>query len=229
MNNLLECLDVDNRILQQPLVTPPVDLSYIDDIYFPLKSDSDRWRSFIDCDDWDPEQFHNALLKRRAYHARMYWEHALLISFTESNWLSLPTLEMVKNAAALSLRMAEFEIASYQLTCGMIAFRLDHPKLLDCAIGLFTTMVWMAENLLKKGVKSKDRRQQVSDLRSTRPFSVDSKKELAAKLDGYIFAIKEMLKKGGECLMEPGMDQSECLRQLKQCVLLLDGVFVILQ
>lgn len=221
-------LEGDMALLPPPLIPVPVsDLVMIDDVYIPMESSVERWRSFIDGENWDPRQFNDDLLRARAYHARMYWEYAILHSFTCANWLCIPTIKMVMYSAAISLRTTEFEILSYQLTCGMIGFIPDDREALwKASIRLYTTMLWLGKQLLDKGKKTKERRKQWVKLNARKPLSVDNGKELASKMDESIFTIKEMLVQGPDLLNQDWLE--ECVRQLKECIVSLDHLIKVI-
>ena len=76
-----------------PLIPKPLDLSLIEDIYQVGDSSTIRWRTFINAEKWDPKQFQDKLLQRRAYHARYVWETSLLLHATDLDWLCVLKLK----------------------------------------------------------------------------------------------------------------------------------------
>jgi len=184
--------------LPRPLVPLPVDSYFLDDIYSLPPVPTERWRSFINVEDWDPKQFHVDLLKRRAYHARMCWEATLLLSFTDSSWLGSKSYEMIKDVAYYNLRVVEFEMISYQLTCGMVGIgSKQHTDLFNASVGLYTTTVWIVDKILErqKVKKTMDQRKSYSEMIRCRPGPSMTCKELCVLIDQMIHELQEILKK----------------------------------
>jgi hypothetical protein len=68
------------------LIQAPINTTPLSDIYCVGEQPMERWRSFMDVQNWQPSSFHDALLKRKAYHARIVLEMTLLESFTDCDW-----------------------------------------------------------------------------------------------------------------------------------------------
>lgn len=221
--------EMDN--LAQPLI-PAIDdnIDLVDDIYCVGKSPGKRWRMFIDCKDWNPRQFHEKLLVKRAYNARMCWETSHYLGIAESNWLSRETITLIQRTAHFKLRVAEFEILTFQLTCGMMGIKCDdHDMLFKCSVLVFTTMAWFSKSVLDIGNhKDKDRRAAHIDLVSDlRPYSVDSKTRLAGLIDKNIFTIVQFLTTHEGVLPMNSNLVEEMAKKMKNCILLLDEVIQI--
>lgn len=213
-----------------PLIPIPVlGATILDDIYSVGEQPSTRWRSFIDALNWDPRNYHDTLLAKRAYYARTCWEAVFLLSFTDSNWLSLNQYEMMQQVTHFELRRTEFEIVSYQLTCGMLGIKLfNHKNLLDGCTILFTSMMWIAEKIMVP--HSNKVKNNYEDLKAMRPFKGDDRRVLAKKYDRYIFAINEFLKRGAIIVQnEKIRDQflDILTKKLKNCVLSLDQLLFV--
>ena len=219
--------------LPQPLVPLPVDSVFLDDIYSLPPVTSQRWRSFINVENWDPKQFHDDLLKRRAYHARMCWEATLLLSFTDSSWLGTKSYEMIKDVAYYNLRVVEFEMISFQLTCGMIGLgSKQHHDLFHASVGLYTTTVWIVDKILERQrvKKTMDQRKSYSQMILCRPGPSMTCKELCILIDQMIHELQEILKK--EILFVDGVhDKTELMvklsKRFEHIILAMDKILIV--
>ncbi len=217
--------------LSQPLVSLPLNnLNEITDIYTVGLSPIQRWRSFIDAENWDPYQFHDSLLRKRAYHARCVWESVWILSFTDSSWVTIPSYEMLRDIASFELRVVEFEILGYQLTCGMLGIGANSfDKLFDCAIGLYVTLIWLTEKILGPN-RTKTQRLAHVEIVQMKPGRSDSKKNICKHIDRFIFMLQEYLKKG-EVMM--GLQQtthflSHMTMRLRKNIIALDEIIIVI-
>lgn len=212
--------------LPPPLIPLPVlGLEMIEDIFYVGNSPPERWRSYINAGDWSPAKINGKLLKKRAYHARVAYEATLLLSFTDSSWLSTESYRMIQQVAMLELRTVEFELMSYQLTCGTIGLILENrDKLFVCATLMFTTQMWLADKIMDAGEKSFNKRKALVELGQARPFSVDSTKELAVQIDEYIYGIQEMMKKGSIMITKNTTIIEDLTNKLRLCIRAFDDV-----
>ncbi len=122
--------------LPEPLIETPLSTEDIDDIYHAEATEApERWRPYIRVEEWHPEMHHDHLLARRAWYARQVWELIILIGCAEPNYLMIPTLEELKAFSSFKLRKAEYEVMSFQLTCGMLGIgtsRKNQKDLYHC-------------------------------------------------------------------------------------------------
>ncbi len=218
------------------LDTPNVSQNpYLEDLLFPLplifehedcyiaEPTSERWRSFLDVEKWEPEQHNHDILNRRKYHARVVWETTMLIAMTDINWLCIPSLELVHQVANLELRITEIELVSYQLTCGMVGIGArERVKLYHCAIKLFMCNIFIAEVLIA-GKKNKT----YEKLMETKPSPSDSIKDLCRQIDLGIFGAHEMLSKGLDIIKETQEAFTQISTRLKDVIVSLDSVLII--
>ena len=203
-----------------PLIPLPIDVTVLEDIYCVGESPTTRWRSFINAKNWSPEYYNDLLIKRKAYHARIVYEMLFIESFTDSSWLSLGSLKMIKDVAYLEMRVAEIELMSFQLTAGMIGLRsVDKKAIYHAAVTMFLTNLYLAELIMDTGTKTKTQRKEYVDLVNVRPLSSDSPKEHAKACDEFIWGIQEFLKRGklfveaNNSIVEPlGKKLSECVK-----------------
>jgi len=194
---------IPQEIEQQPLIEAPIDLSLIEDIYTVGLSPMARWRAYIDCENWQPKNFHDQLLKSRAYHARCVWEACFLMSFTNKDWLTIGANQTIKDVAHFELRKVEIQIMSYQLTCGMLGICCDkHPQLFFCAEKTFECVMFLAEHILKDGQKKMSNRKAFGEIQRTKPFKSESRKALGKYIDEGIYTVMELLNKGTVVIQE---------------------------
>lgn len=223
------------KLPDEPLVPTPVDTSgYLDDIYTVGESSSERWRKFINCLKWEPRNYHHDLLKRRAYHARVCWEATFLLSFTDSSWLSVGTYRLMQDMGNFELRKVEIELLTFQLTAGMVGFKIDDVrKIYDCSVIFYTTMIWFVEKCLEAG-KTLSKKKQKEDRKASagfvhmKPFLHHGGKELAKNLDMMIHSIHTFLMNLNE---SPGNDKlpfGEIGKKLKMCIQFVDPVILII-
>ena len=215
-----------------PLIPGDVGIDLIEDVYTVGESSSERWRSYINCENWNPRQFHDDLLVMRAYHARMCWETCNFMAITESNWLCLGAISMIQETAHYELRRTEFKILSFQLTTGMLGLIANDKDILyRCSVILFTTMHWLTQKIFVAGEKDKTRRKQTVKLQTElRPYSVDGVKHLGLLIDKNIFALYKFMENenfedlrqiaGAEFIKELGI-------KLRNCILILDKILTI--
>ena len=204
-NQFSECL-IDNSPqqltlnyyqLQPPLIPVPIHgLDVLSDIYCVGLQPIERWRSYIDATDWDPKQYHDKLMGKRAYHARIVWEMFTFKSFTDFTWLSTTSLNLLAETALLEMRSIEIEIISYQLTCGMIGIKCDdHRDLYRCSLEFYTLVLWLTEKVLGKK-KTKSQYQTLGEVkRDMQPILSMSKKELGKSIDKLVYAVQEFMKR----------------------------------
>lgn len=217
--------------LALPLIDEPVDVSLIEDVFTVGLQETTRWRAFIDAKNWDPRQYHDRMLAKRAYHARVAWEASYLLAFTNSAWLSTKMYELIKHNAHFELRRNEFQLISFQLTAGMLGIKVnDHDELYKANVLLFTTLIWLSKKAIdaKKDAPGRmERLKNFSDMNELRPYSSHGKKELAELLDKNIFGL--------QCFLEGNCFESftalcgdsftmELGAKLRRCVVTLDGL-----
>lgn len=194
MDELFICVDIPEEAEKEEY--PVQEYELIEDLYCVGVSPLERWRCFINCDDWDPRKHHDTLLGRRDYHARQTWELVAITSILGPDYMCKETLEIVRDVSAVELRKVEFEMMSYQLTCGMIGIS-GHKKDLyrtSCILHLVTVYI---TNLILGG-KEKDAEQikLFDTMIEEKPRKADNKEKLSMKIDRSIFAIQELLKHG---------------------------------
>ena len=221
--------------LPEPLIPNPVDSYLVEDIYTVGRSSEKRWRSFINCLDWDPRKHNSQIMIRRAYHARTLWEASLLLSFTDSSWLSTGSYEMIRDTAHFELRKVELEILSFQLTSGALGLDLrSKERLFDCAVIYYTTMMWFANRCLsaqKALLSAKEYRVDQKDhatLLHMRPYPHHSAKELARNLDKLIHAVFSFLNHFPIDPNAPDGAIAVISRKLKHCIELVDPIICII-
>ncbi len=225
---LIETCNLENEFPSSTIPLPFND-TYLQDIYSVGPSDSDRWRCFINVENWDPRQFHDTLLRRKAYHARVLWEWEDNLAWRQKSDLTTTSMYQLRDMALLELCTVDIEIASYQLTCGMLGFDKDHEKLWETAITLYKSMIFLTQNLgkvenLKKFKKT------LLELKLMVPTKSYSSKELARAIDGTLMGLKTILSKG-EITVET-LDKKDNLiwtisQMLKKCIISLDSVLQI--
>lgn len=214
-------------LIEEPeaLIPPPVPVNDFEDVYCVGASSSERWRLFIDCENWHPEKFHDKLMRKRAYHARCAYEAALLVSYTNSNWLSTPAFELIRDLAVYEMRRVEFEIFSFQSTCGMIGLdSSDRSKLFTASVVMYTTMIWIAEHVLfTEDNRTKSMRKAFGELKDRRPYSVDGKNTLCENIDFYALSIRSFMTHDITSInAQKGRFLKDLLLKLQQCILQMD-------
>jgi hypothetical protein len=213
--------------LDEPLIPNAVDMTAFQDIYVVGKPTSKRWRSFINAEDWSPKQFHDQLMKDRAYHARCVWEASMLISYTDSSWLSTDAFVMIKDVANYSLRQTEFEILSFQLTAGMIGIILeDQHALYRCATVLYLTMMTCADLPMRRAKITKEDRKLYGEFVRMKPLPHDSKKSLGVNIDEMIHAIHCFIGQNGNPNAE---DTASLAKKMQLSIEMLDPIIKIIE
>ena len=101
--------------LPRPLIPIPNNIQLVTDVYCVGTVSTERWRSFIDCENWDPKQFHDKLLASRAYHARICYETSSFISITNPDWVSTPMIELIQETAHFELPGSELPVNASNL------------------------------------------------------------------------------------------------------------------
>jgi len=141
-------------------------------------------------------------------------------------------IELVQETAHFELRKVEFKLMSYQLAGGMMGLKTEEPiKLYHCAIGLFTTMIWIATKVLENGKKTKERRALVVKMNEMRPYSIDGVGELGRRIDELLHTIVSFIKDENFEQMKKALSAAfvkELGQKLKQSVLMLDELLVVL-
>lgn len=209
------------------LIPLPVNTFAIDDVYILGESSSFRWRTFINCENWDPRQYHDKLLANRAYHSRACWEASYLLSFTDSTWLSTSLYQQILDTAHYELRKAEMEILSYQLTCGTLGIIVaDNEALFNCSAMFYTTMMWFAGKCLKSKKTSKENRKEYADLVHMKPYRHHGPKQLAVNLDRLIHGVHVFLQ--NFAIISTVEELPILVGKLKLCIQFVDPVIKIL-
>lgn len=203
--------------LQTPLIKPPVDITFLDDVYTVGPSSSKRWRSFIDCTAWDPRNFHTRILQRRAYHARTAWEATYLLSFTDSSWISSCNFKVIQETAIYNLRAVEFELASFQLTSGMIGILFNgsnQDDLYNACVGMHTAIMWIVNKIYTIRPKSKEQRKEYSGLVNQKPAKFMSGRKLCILADEHIHELQLLLKNQEIHSIFSGTEKYEIIKAL---------------
>ncbi len=135
----------------------------------------------------------------------------------------------MRDMAHLELCQVDIEIASYQLTCGMIGLNKDHTKLWECANNLYRAMMYVTKNLGK--VKDKKQYQKtLLELKQMAPTQSYSSKELARCIDSVLLGLKTLLQ-AGEITVENESKRNGLIYLLSQilqkCITSLDDVLEI--
>lgn len=213
--------------LTEPLIETPISTSDIDDIYIAEDTELEqRWRPYIRVEDWHPEKHHHHILARRAWYARQVWELIILIGCAEPNYLMLPTLEELKAFSTFKLRKAEYELMSFQLTCGMLGVGSKNQKdLYLCCCIMFITNMFILEKFLSKMDQTVDQKKQFSACVRSKPLSTDSCKNLGKQIDRQIFMTFLLLGN----VQIPKKYHLEVGGKLKECILAFDKVAVIIE
>lgn len=208
-----------NHYLDELLFPLPIEFPH-EDCYVPV-SGSERWRSFIDSEKWEPDQHNKDLLSRREYHARMVWETCMMLSIMDIDWVCKDSLEALREVGHLELRITEFAIVSYQLTCGMVGIGArERQKLYHCAINLYMCNMFMSKSIgAEKGTLEK--------LKDLKPNASDSKQELCRQIDISVFGAHQLLSKGIHIVNENEKVVRELNQRLRDCIKSLDLVLVI--
>jgi hypothetical protein len=208
-----------NHYLDELLFPLPIEFPH-EDCYVPV-SDSTRWRSFINSEQWTPEQHNKDLLSRREYHARMVWETCMMIALTDIDWVCTDSLIALREIGHLELRITEIAIVSYQLTCGMVGIGArERQKLYHCAINLF-----MCNMFMSKAIGAENHL--LLKLEELRPKASDSKKDLCRLIDLAVFGVHQMLSKGLNMINENDNVVIELGRRLRDCIKSLDLVLIV--
>lgn len=171
-------------------------------------------------------------MKRRAYHARTCWEATLLISFTDSSWLSVGTYRVIQDTANFELRKAEIELLSFQLTAGSIGIKLeDVRKVYDCSVIFYTTMIWFADQCIKNPDRTKEEqkiaRKEHAKFVHMKPFLHNGGKALAKNLDMMIHAVYTFLCHFPISSQVPSV--GDVGRKLKMCIEYVDPIITIIK
>ena len=234
-SSIPEALTPDYWDLPTPLIpTPIVGLEMIEDIYCVGLSPMERWRSYIDATNWDPKQYHDKLLSKRAYHARIVYEMILLESYMNSTWLSTASLHMIRDIAYLELRTIEIEIMSFQLTCGMLGINSEKKNdraLYECSLEMYLLVMWLTDAVQGKN-KTKEQHKTYSEVvQDMKPSYSDSPKQKGKLIDKLIYAIQEFLKRSA-VMLDSVKDREifyiELSSKLKKCIICFDKIAVIL-
>lgn len=217
-------LDITPALINGP--HNPLDLNDLEDIYTVGESSSHRWRSFIDSDDWNPKQFHDTLLQRRAYHARCAWETSITYSMMEPDWLTLDAVRRMREFAHFNLRCVEIEMVTYQLTCGSIGITTKKQlKLYRAATLVYEASLYMA-GLYALDEKSKEKLDAYKELKKNKPTMSENKKDLAIFIDHSCWGLNELLKRFASHAQE-GESLEAFVERLKEIILALDEILVL--
>ncbi len=219
-DELFISIDIPEEALQEE--APIQEFALIEDLYLVGESPIERWRCFIDSENWDPKKHHDKLLGQREYHAKLTWEMIVLVSVAH-DYESIGTLEMLRDVSATELRKVEFEMMSYQLTCGMIGIGGNKKDLYRVGCILHLVALHITNVIL--GQKKKDAQQQkiYDSMIAEKPIKNDNKMKLCTKIDKAIFAIQELLKHG----VFKDTDLKTLCYKLKDGVLAFDSVAIV--
>lgn len=216
----------------------PVDITNIADVYCVGEQPMERWRVFIDVKNWDPKEHHDFLATRRAYHARIVYEATLLLSFTHSNWLSVPTFEMIRDTAHFEMRSCELESAYFELSCGTIGVNLNATTSRRCfevSVILYTNMMWVFQkcSYLNKVMKVPSTDEFTSMLLNARalcPYVIDPPTTRVRHLFKTLYYIVKFIKEMGSSrtsiLQTFGVDI--LANKFKSCILALDEILIVI-
>lgn len=222
-----------DRLDDESLIEGPIDMKVVEDVYTVGPSPSQRWRVYIDAENWEPKNYHGRLLQAKAYHSRSLYEICMLLSYTNSSWLSLDVLGLIKSTTHLELRRVEFELVSFQLTCGMIGIKVEKKNhdLYHCGTILFTTLMWISKNITKL-TNTKPDKDKFYGMMELKPFPSESPKQLAKIVDKLIFAIFSFLQHESfqkASTKFPEATVRELGYKLQSCVLAMDGLISLVE
>lgn len=166
-----------------------------DDVYVVGPSPFVRWRPFVDlAAPWCPAVHHDKLLMQREFAARTVYELSLLLELCGPEWTSVETLRDLRTAASVELRVAEVEIASFQLTANTVGIdlSLDRDVLFEAALFVHAAHLYLhdavtAVRALKRGRK---------EALALRPSRTDTPYALADALDKNLHALHVLLQNG---------------------------------
>lgn len=225
----MSLLDTKNEYvgdLPNPLVPEPTDMHLIDDVFYCGMLPSNRWRSWINAakEWWDPRDTHDKLLASRNYCARMLYETSIVVSTIPSEWLSVSSIEMIRDVAHCEFRVSELKIITFQLTCGMIGIKSKkRVELYHCAVKIFTSIVSLG-TMVFEGFNKNNK--SFEKLMSHRPLPSDKKAVLAKKIDRGLHTLKEFVDNGAPILRQ--VQQEGYIKQLgenlRDIILALDDI-----
>ncbi len=187
-------IDIPEEAFQEEY--PIKDFNLINDVFLVGESPLERWRCYINGEEnWRPSKHHDKLISQREYHARQSWEMIVIISIC-GDYTCKSTLEMLRDISVTELRKVEFEMMSYQLTCGMIGISGNRQDLYRVACVLHLITVYITNIILGKSKKTKQQQKIFDSMVEEKPIKADNKMKLSVKIDKSIFAIQELIKHG---------------------------------
>lgn len=213
--------------LPEPLIPVPYDFTAVEDIYtIPEDEKSERWRPWIDSENWDPKVLYEGLGKKRAYHARLAWEACQLIALTDVNWLCTGTLETIRDIALIEVRRTEIDMVSYQLTLGMIGIGAkERVKLYHAAVNIYLLTIKLSKQIMGKDPNATQKKA-LKELMMEKPNASDSKRRLSRMVDDGLVGVRTLL--GSERVGDDPKFVEELARLMRLLVIALDAVIVIL-
>lgn len=175
-----------------PLIPLPTEYQTEMEGVYVCKPDELKWDSFVDSKDWTPKKYHDRLLKARAFHSRMAAEYVMMLGITDEAWVSRPSLELLIRVAIFSLRRSEYELLSYQITCGMVVLVKKNNgdciyKFSKLLYGIFLKFTrW---GIKKMGSSEKTSNEMMIKLIEGRPTIGQSIQELCVVIDKTLHCI----------------------------------------
>lgn len=184
----------------------------------------------MDASAWSPEAHNDRLTTHRAYHARHAWELTVMLQSTPEDYVCRQSLTVLRVAALLELRQTEIELASFQLTCNAIGFRLDDREALyGAAVWVYAAHLYLFDQVAVLKKKKTGRK----DVLAMAPSRTDSPRQLASNLDKNMHALHVLLKMGADQIKvsvatDPdGVVMRMLTRRLEAAVKSLDKVVVV--
>ena len=224
MNNFSNILDV-------PLIPEPIDgLELVTDVYIGHHEDAERWRSYMDYENWDPKSYNNELIQKKMYHARVYLETTILLSVTPSDWLICEQLKSIQELSSIHLRRYEFDLVGFQLMTGNIAIKTtktDRDQLRITAAIMFSTISWWLNQMKGDNPNLKASKKTIQQWK---PISVESARTYAESIDNMVETLRILLKLEltEEHFKNPKHFKMDLGTKLRNCIIHLDKVLVVL-
>lgn len=220
-------------------ITPDIDVDDFIDVFAVGKVSALRWRSYLDITDEGrhhpslvpPEEVHNRLLERRAYHARNTYEYWLLADMAKG-WQIHHAVLFFAELSVLELRCVEVEIAGFQLTCGMVYIKCGKElrrELYTAALLAYATHLLLFDMVCSdRGVK-KGRK----EVMKMAPSLTSKHTDLADCVDKNLHAVQMLIKHGLVSLYQ-GLETdaasvvvTKVHKKLTEMVKALDNVLVV--
>lgn len=154
----------------------------------------ERWRSFLQVDTvWHPKDAHDRFLRRRDFAARNVYELTVLLDVCPDFYVCVETLKNLRVAARAELRVAEIDLASFQLTTQQTGLRLaDREALFESALYVWSAHLFLFDTVARVNSVKTGRKAALA----LRPYRSDGARTLADRLDKNLHALHVLLGHG---------------------------------